>query len=199
MTLTATYQEEPQINPVDLVEQVVVANDWAFDIVLLILQPQTLELHSSNTQLTTSRPYIRSPSPPNRCMLSAGNQIVLKRFDSLVGRGPETLKRILVVGYQVDLRLDTANQLEQPCSIFQRIVDPRQQNITESDAFVVGQRVFTASSSSSASEYLRVIGMSFRRSSSVVAFSDTARFTGRSWASRYMLGTMPAVETVTRR
>jgi hypothetical protein len=31
MTLTATYQEEPQINPVDLVEQVVAANDWAFD------------------------------------------------------------------------------------------------------------------------------------------------------------------------
>ena len=31
MTMTATYQEEPQANPVDLVEQVVSANDWAFD------------------------------------------------------------------------------------------------------------------------------------------------------------------------
>jgi hypothetical protein len=32
MSLTAAYQdEEPQVNPVDLVEQFVSANDWAFD------------------------------------------------------------------------------------------------------------------------------------------------------------------------
>ena len=32
MTLTAAYQDdEPFANPVDLVEQIVTANDWAFD------------------------------------------------------------------------------------------------------------------------------------------------------------------------
>jgi hypothetical protein len=43
---------------------------------------------------------------------------------------------------------------------------------------------------------LRVIGMIWRRFSSVVAFSETARLTGSRAASSAIFGTSPTVDTV---
>ena len=47
--------------------------------------------------------------------------------------------------------------------------------------------------------YLRLIGISQSRTSSVVALRLTASWTGDSWPRRSIAGTIPEVETVTRR